>query len=264
MSKIETSEVSLYYEQEGSGSPLILLAGYTSDISAWAFVRQKLAKYFTIFMIDNRGAGRSDSPDYPYKIENMADDVIAFIESLKIEKPALLGHSMGGAIAQAAAFKRPDVFSKLILSNTLIQLSKTSAYALSYFLKMRSENLIYEGFRLEGMLPWLFSSSFFKHPQHIPYLIQAAMNYPYSPTLTGQARQLEALLQFDSSPWFRQITTPTLVIEGLEDRMCPLDSKKLALGISRSKLVTFEDQAHMPLIEVPDRFVEPIFDFLRS
>lgn len=263
MSKIHVNGVNLYYEQEGKGHPLVLISGYTTDLSIWALIRQELANHFSIFMFDNRGSGRSDCPDSPYTIDTMAEDTRALIESLNLHKPYILGHSLGGAIAQTLAFKHHEVISKLILSNTLIRFYTAPAFALRYFLKMRVQGMPCINM-LEGALPWLFSDNFLKNEQQVSEFMKLAEEYPYSQTVTGQKGQLEAILHFDSGTWFKKIALPTLVMAGNEDIMSPADSKRLAEGIPGARLVTFSDQAHMPHVEKPKEFINAILQFLKE
>ena len=263
MSKIHVNGIDLYYEQEGRGAPLVLISGYTTDLSAWTLIRQELAKHFQLFMFDNRGAGRSDSPDSPCTIDVMADDTRALIEALRLHRPYILGQSMGGAIAQTLAFKYPESTGKLILANTFIRLREASAFSLRYFFKLRSQGMPLAE-TLEGSLPWLFSSAFLKNKAQTREFIQLVEKYPYLQSLVGQKRQLEAILQFDSEPWFKKISVPTLIIEGGDDIICPADSQRLAEGILGARLVSFPNQAHMLPIEKPAEFVDAILSFLNS
>jgi pimeloyl-ACP methyl ester carboxylesterase len=260
MSTVLVNGVNLYYEQEGNGPPLLCIAGYRSDVSSWALVRKQLSKHFTLYMIDNRGSGRSDCPDSPYTIETMADDAKGFIESLQLKKPIVIGHSMGGAIAQALAYKYPQLIEKLILVNAPIRFRAPSAFTLGYFLKLQSEGLP-SILLVEGAMPWLFSSTFLKNSKQVSDFLELAKIYSFSPTLVGQKRHLEALKQFDSTSWYKKIIVPTLVIEGREDIICPEDSKILGEGIPKAQLVTFHDQAHMAHLEKPELLAQTIIKF---
>lgn len=261
MGQIVVNGINLYYEVEGKGTPLVLVSGYTTDNSTWFSTKDLLKEHFQLFMLDNRGAGRSDAPNSPYTVETMAEDVRAFIEALKIKKPHLCGHSMGGSIAQTVAYKYPQLIHKLILSNSLIKLREASAFALKYFLKMLEKG-IPPLTVFEGSMPWLFSNNFFKHQEQISEILKLFANYPYPQSLIGQKRQLEALLQFNSENWYQKITSPTLVIEGGEDILCPEDSKKLAKGIHGAERIHFPNQAHLPQIEIPLEFAKAILSFL--
>lgn len=261
MPKAHVNGIDLYYEQEGKGHPLVLIPGYTADNSVWASVRQELAKHFSLTLVDNRGAGRSDCPDSAYTIETMAEDIKALIAFLKLDRPHLLGHSMGGVITQWLAYKYPHTIGKIILANSLIRMHTVPAFTLRYFFKMRSEGMPRITMR-EGVLPWLLSSHFLKDEKQVAELLKMGEEYPYFQTLVGQQRQLDAILQFDSTPWFKAITSSTLVIDGDEDILCPADSKLLAQGIRGAKHVTFFGQAHLPLIEKPDEFANAVIHFL--
>lgn len=261
MGSINLNGTHLYYEQEGHGPPLVLIAGYTADVSAWMRVRRKLARHFKLFMFDNRGAGRSDSPDTPYTIDHMADDAMAFIEALGLHRPHILGHSMGGAIAQTLAFHHPLSIGRLVLANTFIKMRAAPACALRYFFKMRAQGMPQVA-AFEGSMPWLFSSALLHNQPQIDALLQLVQTYPFPQGITGQKRQLEAIMQFNSKNWFRHIACPTLVIQGGEDIICPGDSQLLADGIAGARLVTFDHQAHMAPIESPDEFAEAVLSFL--
>jgi 3-oxoadipate enol-lactonase len=261
MPKAHVNGINLYYEQEGSGYPLVLISGYTADNSAWMLIRQELAKHFSLILVDNRGAGRSDIPDSPYTVETMAEDVRALIESLRLKKPHIVGHSMGGAIAQSLAFKYPQIAGKLVLANSLIRMHPVPAYALRYFCRMRAQGMTALKMR-EGSMAWVFSGNFLKNESQVASLLQKFEQYPYAQTLEGQKGQLDAVLQFDSSSYYKQIAAPVLVIEGDEDIICPGDSKRLAKGISGAKHVTFTGQAHMPHVEMPVEFANAVIQFL--
>lgn len=262
MSKVFANGVNLYYEEEGVGPLLLLISGYTTDHSAWDTVRQELAKHFHLYLLDNRGVGRSDSPDSPYTIEIMADDAKAFIEALHLHKPHVVAHSMGGAIAQTLAFKHPDLIGKLVLANTLIRFKPTPTFAFRYFLKMRSLGMPFKTM-VEGCLPWLFSSHFMNNAQQVADVMRLLESYPYVQSITGQTRQLEALLHFNSDEWFTKISSPTLVIEGGEDLVCPEDSQRLAKGILNAQLISFAGQRHMAHVEIPKEFTKAVVDFLK-
>lgn len=263
MAKIELNGLQFYYEEEGKGHPLILISGFTTDLSAWALIRKELASHYHLYMLDNRGSGRTDTPDLPYTIDLMADDVKAFIEALHLSKPHMLGHSMGGAIAQTIAYKYPHLINHLILATTIIKMHTAPQFALHYFLKMRSLGIGKDDL-FEGIMPWLFSSHYLQNTQQLSKLIEFAESYPYSQSLIGEKRQLEALDHFNSEKWYRKISMPTLIIEGAQDIMSPGDSKKLAAGIPGAQLVTMSDQAHMPHIEKPQEFIQTILRFLSA
>ncbi|MFW5838296.1 MAG: alpha/beta fold hydrolase, partial [Desulfovibrionaceae bacterium] len=99
--------VALHYETTGEGEPLLLIPGLGSDASNWPQVDKRLAERFQLVLMDNRGAGRSDSPPPPYAMADMAGDCLCVLDHLGLESAHVLGHSMGGAIALELAINHP-------------------------------------------------------------------------------------------------------------------------------------------------------------
>jgi non-heme chloroperoxidase len=91
--------VRLHYYVSGSGTPLVIFPGYGQDVSKFANVYKTLEKHFTIYCLDYRWLGKSDSPAYGYHIERLAKDAREMIEDAKIGKFYLFGHSMGNTVA---------------------------------------------------------------------------------------------------------------------------------------------------------------------
>lgn len=260
--KVFVNGVNLYYELVGKGPPLVLIAGFTCDTLLWNPILRELTQHFQVLMFDNRGAGQSDSPDTSYTIETMAEDAVGLIDRLGFQKTHVLGHSMGGCIAQTIAVRYPNKIAKLALSNSLISLNPVSVLAQHFFLYLREKEIPQEKL-LKGIFPWLFSSDFLRDPKKVEELVAASLLNPHPQGFIGFKRQLEALTAFDSSSWFHHILLPTLVINGEEDILCPRDSIRLAEGISTAQLVNFPKMGHLPLIENPSLFLKVIVDFFK-
>jgi 3-oxoadipate enol-lactonase len=260
--KIVANDVSLYYELMGAGPPLVLIAGFTCDTLLWSSLLPELTQHFQVVVFDNRGVGQSDSPDTSYSIETMAQDAIALIDQLGLQKTHVLGHSMGGCIAQTMAVRYPTRINKLALCNSLIRLNPVSVLAQQFFLYLQEKEIPPEKL-LEGIYPWLFSADFLRDTKKVNELIASSLLNPHPQGIIGFRRQLEALIAFDSSSWFHHIALPTLVINGEEDILCPRDSIRLAEGISGAQFVNFSKIGHLPLIENPSLFLKVIVDFFK-
>lgn len=262
MPKEKINGINLYYEVEGHGHPLLLIAGLTCDLTFWAPIRKELARYFQLILLDNRGAGLSDTPIHPYTIEEMASDAMSLTAHLGIKKAHVLGHSMGGAIAQMLTYKYPSIVNKLVLCNTFIKFIKTAEMGLKLLLGLHRDN--FDPARLaEAALPWLFSNAFLSNPQNIAAFIDGALNHPHSQSYMGHLRQFNALTTFDSTPWFHTIQKPTLVIASDEDPLCPMEgSLELSGGMTDAELYTFHHMSHLSLIEKPEEFNTILIDFL--
>ncbi|MEC7489688.1 MAG: alpha/beta hydrolase [Pseudomonadota bacterium] len=98
--------------------PLILIPGITSPAITWSFVGHRLAEFTRVFIVDNRGRGLSSGGEkIGYLLEDYALDTAGLIEALGLEKPVVLGHSMGGRIAIKLASERPDLVGCMIAAD---------------------------------------------------------------------------------------------------------------------------------------------------
>lgn len=256
------NETTLYYEREGEGPPLVLIAGYACDLKIWTAVRAILAENFSLLLIDNRGVGRSGCPGAPWSVREMAEDVVALMKRLKISKAHVLGHSMGGAIAQDLAFHHPQLVDRLVLANALIRFSTQAATAFGWLLKLR-ESGAPASLLIEGVLPWVYSPRFLENPENIRRTVEFFLADPHPQSLAGQRRQFEALMECDSRSWFSKIAADTLVIVSDKD-ICTgvTDSEQLAAGIPNARLARIPDMAHLAPVECPAEFARLVKDFL--
>jgi pimeloyl-ACP methyl ester carboxylesterase len=112
--------INLYYELHGDGEPLVLVHGYTGDVSDWRFQIADFSRTHRVLAFDHRGHGRSDAPAdrTAYTIEQMADDVEALADRAGFQRYHLLGHSMGGAVVQEVALRSPSRLRSLTLHDT--------------------------------------------------------------------------------------------------------------------------------------------------
>jgi N-formylmaleamate deformylase len=101
----------------GQGKPpLVLIPGITSPAITWGFVAERLARDNDVYVLDVRGRGLSSTgPDLDYGLDAMAADVVGLINALGLEKPALLGHSMGARVAMRAAISGKVDLSRIVL-----------------------------------------------------------------------------------------------------------------------------------------------------
>lgn len=101
-----------------SGLPqMLLVPGITSPAVTWDFVAARLAETYEVHVLDVRGRGLSQAGDLDYSLEAMADDVVALVAELRLDRPVILGHSMGARTAIRAGRKAPGVFAGLILAD---------------------------------------------------------------------------------------------------------------------------------------------------
>ncbi|MBW1786695.1 MAG: alpha/beta fold hydrolase [Deltaproteobacteria bacterium] len=114
----EPRDQDIYYEEYGSGDPLILILGLGQDMATWGLQIPEFSKTHRVIVLDNRDSGKSYRSTGPYATADMADDVILLMDRLSIDLAHVLGVSMGGMIAQQVAMRAPERIKSLVLAST--------------------------------------------------------------------------------------------------------------------------------------------------
>ena len=118
MPLIKANGININYEIHGKGDPVVLIGGLGSQLQSWAMQIPIYEQHFRVIAFDNRGMGKTDKPNIEYSIEMMADDTVALLDSLNIERASFVGKSMGGMIAQWIGIKYPQKVKKLAVGCT--------------------------------------------------------------------------------------------------------------------------------------------------
>ena len=263
MPKIKVNDVNIYYEEYGQGEPLIFVTGLSGDRTVWDLNIKDFSDKYRIIAVDNRGCGQSDSPDYPYTIEMMADDIAELCKSLDLPPAHFIGVSMGGMIVQNIAYKYPELTKSIVISNSAMKLNNDRC---RLFCEARLA-LLESNAPLEAMIKlgmtWTFSNRFLRIPGMIENIINIVKsNKPMN--LTGLKNQITACFNFDSSSWAHKINKPCLVLDS-DDEMCflPGDIRKLAETIPNAKYFCFTGGiGHLPNIEDSAKFKEVVLEFI--
>src|SRR5215467_12388411 len=115
MPQVQANGITMNYDQQGTGEPLILIPYLAADYACYAFQVADYAKQFSCISIDPRGAGVSDKPEGTYSTELFADDVAVFMDALGIKQAHISGLSLGAATGMWLAAKYPDKVKSLSL-----------------------------------------------------------------------------------------------------------------------------------------------------
>jgi pimeloyl-ACP methyl ester carboxylesterase len=116
----EVNGINLYYESHGSGRPLILLHGGLGSGEVFGPILPALTERHHAIVVDLQGHGRTADIDRPIDVRLMADDIAVLIDHLGLEKPDLVGYSLGGGVAFFTASKHPEKVGKLVMTSTHI------------------------------------------------------------------------------------------------------------------------------------------------
>ena len=260
--------VRIHYQEKGTGTPLVLIHGYTSSTYSWKDVFEPLAKTFRVIAVDLKGFGFSAKPDGDYTRRAQALLVTHLLEHLKIEKAWLCGNSMGGEVALNVALANPERVAGLILVDSAgVEVPGSGSLTPGYLLvpvigrllialSLTSDKLVREG----------LEKSFYDRTKVTP---DRLTNY-YRPLKTrgGQLAALRARTQWEMFPVeteLARIIVPTLIVWGAQDQLIPLAAgHKLSSLIKDSKLVVFDNCGHLPQEEMPARTIAEITQFVLS
>ncbi len=261
MPKVPIRDLIMYYEEAGSGEPLLLIMGLGGDLQAWANQVPALSRHFRVITFDNRGAGRTSAPDRPYSIEGMAEDTVALMDRLGIEKAHILGFSMGGYIAQEIAIHHPKRVNKLILLCTAPAIDGFGRNVLRNFIDVRRSSMSREQV-VRFMATWLYSPELFDDEERFRRALLNMLRNPYAQQDHAFIRQAEAILEWNPGDRVRQIEHETLVVCGKDDILVPpRNARKLAELLPNAKLVELPG-AHVGCMEYPDVYNAAFLEFL--
>src|SRR5215207_5163834 len=117
----EVNGINLYYETHGAGRPMILLHGGLGSGEMFGPTLPALAEHHQVILVDLQGHGRTADIDRPIDIRLMADDIAALIDHLRLEKPDIVGYSLGGGVALFTAVKYPEKVRKLVSASANVR-----------------------------------------------------------------------------------------------------------------------------------------------
>lgn len=264
MPKVKLNDISLYYEVCGEGVPLLLIGGLGSDSASWLGAVNEFSPHFKAIIFDNRGCGRSDIEDGECTVRKMAEDAIKLLDFLKIEKAHVLGHSMGGYIAQEIAINYPDRVDKLILESTAPVSSKKDNILLEdIYNQLKREGHSESWFKRWAAL--LFSPRLITDSSFVDLFVKNSMKHPYLQKAEGFKSQIDAIASFDTHKGIAAIKAKTLILEGENDILItPEEARTLAENIPGSVFKLLDGVAHCIHIENPKLFIDIVIEFLRG
>ena len=264
----EIDGVRIHYQEKGTGTPLVLLHGFTSSTYSWKDVFDPLSKNFRVIAVDLKGFGFSGKPDGDYTRRAQAILIAHLLDRLKIEKAWLCGNSMGGEVILNFALQNPQRVEGLILIDSAgVNVSGYGSLAPRYLLvpvagrvlmalALTSNKLVRQGLEKSFYDPAKVTDE------------RVAVYYRPLKTRAGQLAAFRARTQADKFPIendLGKIKAPTLIIWGAEDALIPLNAgRKMNSLIKGSKLVTFDKCGHLPQEEMPQRVVDEITRFIKA
>jgi 3-oxoadipate enol-lactonase len=249
------SGIELYYEIHGDGYPLILIAGTGSHCHKWnVFQTPYFSQYYQTVVYDHRGAGRSDHPDHDYSIPMFAQDLAELTDALGIREAYVLGHSMGGQVAQQFALDYPDKVRKLILASTGCGQFEGHTFPRGIPVGQCLEFVaaggdVAERERRSHLGEFWYTPAFrAEHPDVVDQI--TALAATDAPPLKSYLRHIMARQNHQTCEQLARIKAPTLILVGEQDYYAPgtggfvKQCRNLATRIPNAKLVLIPGARH--------------------
>jgi pimeloyl-ACP methyl ester carboxylesterase len=263
MPQVKANGITMKYDQQGSGEPLILIPYLAADHACYAFQVAEYAKHFTCISLDLRGTGETETMDGAYTTELLADDVAAFTHALGITRAHISGLSLGAAIGMWVAAKYPGRVISLSLhsgwpkTDAFVKAVVQSWQALAKATGNVTEMII------SALFPWCFTPELYAaKPDYIESLAGFVRSRP-AQSVESFIQQSNAVLAHDASAQSGKITAPTQITFGEKDLVTSLRfADPLKTMIHGSELVVFEGCAHAPIYERVEEFNTRTLEFL--
>ena len=247
----------IHYVEDGAGPAVILLHGLGGSTQVWQYNIGPLAEKFHVFVPDQIGFGKSDKPLVNYRIRTYVDFLDQFCKQLKIERPSLVGNSMGGWVAAHFAAAFPDRVDKLVLVD-----------AAGYAPPKDFDTRVFYGLNpttrdgMKVLVAKVFYSKLFATDAAIDQAIAARLAAGDGFTIKSITESIIRGEDFLDTE-VKTIKRPTLLVWGREDGLTPLaDGERFKRDIVGSQLVVFDQCGHVPNIEKAAEFNAVTLKFL--
>jgi 3-oxoadipate enol-lactonase len=263
MQQVDVDGLTINYDVQGEGEPLLLIPYLSADHACYAFQLPAYIEQFSCIALALPGSGHSDKPAGPYSTELYADQVAAFLGAIGVDAAHVAGVSLGAAVGMHLAARHPGRVRSLSLHSawdtsdpylkTIVELWRTVASTLPTV----ADTVI------QAIFPLCFTPEMYvRRPEFADTLADFVRSRPAQP-LDAFLAQTEAAMAHDASAVLGKIGVPTLITVGARDLVCsPRFAERINNRIDRSELVVFEHLSHGALHEDPETFNRATLDFL--
>jgi 3-oxoadipate enol-lactonase len=254
--------IRLAYRLVGDNGPtLVLIHGLGGSAEAtYAPLIERLQSEFRLLAFDNRGVGGSDKPDGPYALAEFARDTHGLMRNLGIDSAHIVGHSLGGMIAQQLAVDYPDAAQSLVLADcpgTLGDAARTNFETRAATVEAGGTAAIVDGVIKNG----IGSQAKERYPELVERFRQSLLASPAKP-YAASCRAVASLDLIERLPAFRR---PVLVLRGDQDGGVPLEAAQaLAAAFPNGRFEEVPESGHNTPFENAPVFADLVAAFLHA
>lgn len=255
MPLLDRPGATIHWEEQGSGTPLLLIMGTRMSSAMWYPIIPHLVEHHRVITLDNRGAGKS-SPSKDFTIDDMVEDCVAVLDAAGVDRAHVYGVSLGGGLTLEMGMTHPDRVRSLVLGcvGAKTEVSPPSGRP-NPLLRLIPKKLL---FRL--VAPGFYGPAC--DPEARAVDMEILRKDPYDrETVAQQSRATQAY----STTWERveAVTAPTLVLHGDHDTAVPVEGgRALAERIPGARIVEYKGAGHNYLVGRGQQTAQDVLDFL--
>ena len=258
--RIAANGISVNYTFDGPpGAPVVVMShSLATDFGMWDPTVPPLTPRWRVLRYETRGHGATEAPTGPYTLEQLADDALALLRALGIQRVHWVGLSLGGMIGQTLALKAPEVLSSLALCDTT---SRAPAEAKPLWEeRIRTAETVGMKALVEPTLARWFTAPFLERRRDV---IDRVATMIRTTPVTGYAGCCHAIMSLNVTDRLGDIRLPTIVIVGEQDPGTPVAaSRVIAENIKGARLQIIPSAAHLSNMEQPEAFNRALGSFL--
>ena len=263
MPHVDVDGLTINYDVQGEGEPLLLIPYTSADHACWAFQLPAYTEHFSCIAVDLPGSGESDKPSGPYSTDGQADQVAAFLGAIGIEQAHVAGMSFGAAVGIHLAARHPGRVRSLSVHSGWHATDNYLEIVVEQWRTLASTLPTIADVAIQGIFPWCFTPEMYvERPEFVDTLADFVRGRPAQPVDAFLA-QTDAVIAHDARSALGEIDAPTLITFGARDLVCSTRfAEPLKNGIGGSELVVFDHLSHAGLHEDPETFNRTTLDFL--
>ncbi|MFX1326362.1 MAG: alpha/beta fold hydrolase [Promethearchaeota archaeon] len=261
------NDIEINYFIKGKGEILLLIPGMGNGYESWTIQISYFRRKMMVLSLDNRGAGKSSKPDYPYTMDMYTNDIYALLNHLNIKTQIhLAGHSMGGMIAQSFVIKYPEIVKTLTILAAPTYIDDSFKQVFEQLESIMQESDLETRFKktLEFNNSESFIKSLTQNKSLYDVLLEQFIKQCTMFDIKDFINQTAALSGFDTRGLLHKISQPTLIMHGTDDKIPIEHSKILNEKIPNSRLELLEGFGHAFVLEDPVKVNNLIWNFLQA
>ncbi len=253
-------DMTLHYERQGAGPPILMLPGLLSDSASWGPLLPLLTPHHDLICPDPRSTGRTRPMTAPLSTELIIDDMIALLDHLDLPRIALLGHSFGATIARRMAQRIPGRVTTVICLAAAPRADARLTAIFDTLTEIRAQTG--ETLWLKALFPWLFHAGTFAAPGALEAMAEASRAYPHAQSLAAMQMQVDAFRSSLDAPPLDGAQPPTLALLGEDDALIAAIAAKAAWTPTGAHVRCLPNAAHALHWDQPKATAAAILNWL--